>query len=289
MCPQWSFPLLGRPSQKRSVDLLACGRLDGSRPSQMQQHGIVSTHREIRRIHINWYDFSYKCRWRVKAFVTACNTVPIKTAEQQAHAMLFRTRELLIGQRAQLANALRGHLAEHGHLAPIGLGNVVRLSFILIQAGNDLPDLVRDLGRLYLDQVAQPTERIDALDVQMADEAKQSAIATRLRRMPGIGPVTAMVIETFAPDMASFRRGRDFAAWLGLVPRQHSSGGKCKLGCTSKMGSAKFGDCCRHLERAPQRHTRLMAGAHAPQKAAYAGRHRTRQQDGAGDLGDDCQ
>lgn len=163
-------------------------------------------------------------------------TVPIKTADQQAHAMLFRTRELLIGQRTQLANALRGHLAEHGHLAPIGLGNVIRLSAILAQAGNDLPDLVRDLGRLYLDQIAQLTERIEELDVQMADEAKQSAIATRLRRMPGIGPVTAMAIETFAPEMASFQRGRDFAAWLGLVPRQHSSGGKCKLGRTSKMG-----------------------------------------------------
>ena len=70
----------------------------------------------------------------------------------------------------------------------------------------------------------------------MADEAENSAVATRLRRMPGIGPVTAMAIETFAPAMANFRRGRDFAAWLGLVPRQHSTGGKQRLGRTSKMG-----------------------------------------------------
>lgn len=70
----------------------------------------------------------------------------------------------------------------------------------------------------------------------MADEAKKNIMASRLRRMPGIGPVTAMEIETFAPIMASFRRGRDFAAWLGLVPRQHSSGGEHRLGRTSKMG-----------------------------------------------------
>ncbi len=70
----------------------------------------------------------------------------------------------------------------------------------------------------------------------MAAEAEKSAVAARLRRMPGIGPVTAMAIETFAPAMANFRRGRDFAAWLGLVPRQHSTGAKQRLGRTSKMG-----------------------------------------------------
>lgn len=104
---------------------------------------------------------------------TTMRTVPIKTADQQPHAMLFRTRELLIGQRAQLANALRGHLAEHGHLAPIGLGSVIRLSAILAQAGNDLPDLVHDLGHLHLEQIAHLTKRIEALDVPVADEANR--------------------------------------------------------------------------------------------------------------------
>jgi transposase len=163
-------------------------------------------------------------------------TVAVKSADQQARAMLFRTREMLIGQRTQLANALRGHLAEHGHLVPQGLGNVARFAAIIASTENDLPDLVRDLARLYLDQIAHLSERIKTLEVRMADEAEKSAVATRLRRMPGIGPVTAMAIETFAPAMANFRRGRDFAAWLGLVPRQHSSGGKQRLGRTSKMG-----------------------------------------------------
>ncbi|MFY9827775.1 MAG: IS110 family transposase, partial [Rhodoplanes sp.] len=75
-------------------------------------------------------------------------TVAVKSADQQARAMLFRTREMLIGQRTQLANALRGHLAEHGHLVPQGLGNVARFAAIIASAENDLPDLVRDLARL---------------------------------------------------------------------------------------------------------------------------------------------
>jgi transposase len=81
-------------------------------------------------------------------------TVAVKSADQQARAMLFRTREMLIGQRTQLANALRGHLAEHGHLVPQGLGNVARFAEIIASAENDLPDIVRDLARLYLDQIA---------------------------------------------------------------------------------------------------------------------------------------
>lgn len=163
-------------------------------------------------------------------------TVPIKSPEQQARAMLFRTRELLVGQRTQLVNALRGHMAEHGHHAPIGLCSIKRLAAIIELLDNGLPDLIRDLGRLYLDQIAHLNLRIDELDAQMAKEARKSSLVQRLCRMPGIGPVTATAIETFAPDMETFRRGRDFAAWLGLVPRQHSSGGKQKLGRTSKAG-----------------------------------------------------
>lgn len=163
-------------------------------------------------------------------------TVAVKSADQQARAMLFRTRELLIGQRTQLVNALRGHLAEQGQFVAKGLCNVARFTAIIADAGNGLPELVREMARLYLDQIAHLSKRIDTLGARIADAAKISAVATRLRCMPGIGPVTAMAIETFAPAMTSFRRGRDFAAWLGLVPRQHSSGGKQKLGRTSKMG-----------------------------------------------------
>ncbi|AXO16400.1 transposase [Thalassospira profundimaris] len=161
-------------------------------------------------------------------------TVAVKSSAQQARAMLFRTRDLLVGQRTQLVNALRGHLAEHGIVLAKGIANVERLALRL--EDDDLPDLVRHLGRIYLDQIAQLGAEIEKLDKRIVAAAKQNGEARRLQTMPGIGPVCAMAITAFAPDMREFRRGRDFAAWLGLVPRQHSSGGKQKLGRTSKMG-----------------------------------------------------
>jgi transposase len=162
-------------------------------------------------------------------------SVAVKTAEQQAQAMLFRTRDLLVGQRTQLINALRSNLAEHGIVLAKGIGNIDRLATRL-EEEEGLPDLVRDLGRLYLDRIAGLSAEIGGLDGRIAGAAKRSDIARRLQTMPGIGPVCAMAIATFAPDMREFRRARDFSAWLGLVPRQHSSGGKQKLGRTSKMG-----------------------------------------------------
>lgn len=161
-------------------------------------------------------------------------TVAVKSSVQQARAMLFRTRDLLVGQRTQLVNALRGHLAEHGIVLAKGIGNVQRLALRLEE--EDLPDLIRALGRLYLDQIAQLGAEIEKLDRRILAAARDNGVARRLQTMPGIGPVCAMAITAFAPDMCEFRRGRDFAAWLGLVPRQHSSGGKQKLGRTSKMG-----------------------------------------------------
>jgi transposase len=161
-------------------------------------------------------------------------SVAVKTAEQQAQAMLFRTRDLLVGQRTQLVNALRGHLAGHGIVLGKGIGNVGRLAMRLDE--EDIPDLVRDMGRLYLEQIAGLSGEIEGLDKRIAAAAKQSDIARKLQTMPGIGPVCAMAITTFAPDMFEFRRARDFSAWLGLVPRQHSSGGRQKLGRISKMG-----------------------------------------------------
>lgn len=156
--------------------------------------------------------------------------VAVKSAAQQARAMLFRTRDLLVGQRTQLVNALRGHLAEQGIVLGKGMGNVERLALRLEE------DVLPDLARLYLDQIARLAAEIEKLDKRIVAAAKENGVARRLQTMPGIGPVCAMAITAFAPDMREFRRGHDFAAWLGLVPRQHSSGGKQKLGRTSKMG-----------------------------------------------------
>jgi len=162
--------------------------------------------------------------------------VALKSEAQQARAMLFRTRQMFVGQRTQMINALRGHLAEHGLVAARGPVNLKRLADAIKDDGTALLQDVRELGRMYLEQIEGLNARIADLDQKMRDVAKADGLARRAQTMPGVGPVTALAIETFAPDLATFRRGRNFAAWLGLVPKQHSTGGKARLGKTSKMG-----------------------------------------------------
>jgi transposase len=161
-----------------------------------------------------------------------------KSAEQQARAVLFRARERLVRQRTELVNALRGILYEYGHVIPQGIGQIRRIEAILEAERSDLPDIVRDECRELMTQIAEKTVRIEARTAKARELALQADTARRLQTMPGVGPLTALAIEAFAPEAAASRRGRDFAAWLGLVPRQHSSGGKDRLGRVSKAGQA---------------------------------------------------
>ena len=162
--------------------------------------------------------------------------VVVKTEEQQSRALIFRARDLLVRQRTQLINALRGHLAEFGVVAAQGIVHVDRLREAIDAPEADLPPLLCDVGRMYLDQITICSDRIAALETSLRIEAAKGEMTVRLQTMPGIGPICALAIEAFAPPMESFQRGRDFSAWLGLVPRQHSTGGKQILGKTSKMG-----------------------------------------------------
>jgi transposase len=162
--------------------------------------------------------------------------VAVKTEEQQSRAMLFRTRDLLVRQRTQLINALRGHLAEHGVVAPQGPANIHVLEEAVEETTALLPLLIVELSRVFLDQIDGLSKKIAELEKATIHEAARGAMTRRLQTMPGVGPITAMAIETFAPPMSVFKRGRDFTAWLGLVPRQHSTGGKPVLGRISKMG-----------------------------------------------------
>ena len=162
--------------------------------------------------------------------------VAVKTAEQQALGMLFRTRDLLVRQRTQTINALRGHLAEFGVIAPQGPAYVGRLACIVEDPGSGLPEAVCEPGGVLLDQIAGLNEKIKELDKQLRARARQDEEARRLMTIPGIGSISAMAIQAFAPPMESFQCGRDFSAWLGVVPRQHSTGGKPRLGKISKMG-----------------------------------------------------
>ena len=164
--------------------------------------------------------------------------VEVKTPEQQGLGMIFRLRDLLVGQRTQVINALRGHLAEFGLVAGKGRENVDKLRTVLEPGAgsDDLPAVVRHMTQLCFDQIDGLSQRITELDAQIAAASRRSPFSARLQKMPGIGPVTAMALAAFAPPMDSFRQGRDFSAWLGLVPRQHSTGGKQRLGRTSKSG-----------------------------------------------------
>ena len=162
--------------------------------------------------------------------------VAVKTREQQARMMLFRTRDLLVRQRTQTINALRGHLAEFGIVAPKGRVHVGRLAEALADPAAELPAAVRELGGLLLGRIAGLDEQIAGLEKEVRTEALRDEDAVRLMSVPGIGPVCALAIQAFAPPLEGFERGRDFAAWLGLVPRQHSTGGKPRLGRISKMG-----------------------------------------------------
>ena len=161
-----------------------------------------------------------------------------KSEKQQSRAILFRARERLVNQRTELVNALRACLYEYGHVVPLGMRQIKRIEEIVDAPNSDLPDLTREECRDLLDQIEEKTVRIDARTRKIRVLAAEADIARRLQTIPGVGPLTALAVEAFAPPMESFRCGRDFAAWLGLVPRQFSSGGKERLGRISKAGQA---------------------------------------------------
>jgi len=162
--------------------------------------------------------------------------VAVKSAEKQGRAVAFRTHQCFVRQRTQLINALRGHLAEFGLVAPKGPASLKLLEQALAHSATDLPAPVREMAVLYLDQIGRLTELIEQLADELERASKTEDELRRLCTVPGVGPVTAGAIAAFAPDLSTFESGRNFAAWLGLVPRQRSTGGKARLGAVSKMG-----------------------------------------------------
>jgi len=162
--------------------------------------------------------------------------VDVKSEAQQSQGMIFRTRDLLVRQRTQTINALRGHLAEFGIVAPQGAARIDRLARAVDNNDARLPDTVRDLARLLLEQIAALTVKIAAVEKDLRRRAPQDEQIARLMTIPGVGAICATAVQAFCPSMDSFRSGRDFAAWVGLTPRQKSTGGKPLLGKMSKMG-----------------------------------------------------
>ena len=162
--------------------------------------------------------------------------VAMKSEEQQASAAVFRARDLVVRQRTQTINALRGLLAEYGWIAPKGLFHVAAMMTRIEDPSCDLPHSARSAFLMMIDIIREHDKRIRELDREIASRAREDADARRLMTIPGIGPITATALLALAPPAESFRNGRDFAAWVGLTPLQRSTGGKQKLGEITKMG-----------------------------------------------------
>lgn len=163
--------------------------------------------------------------------------VPVKTEQQQAVLLLHRTRDLLVRQRTMLICSLRSHLAEFGVIAGQGRVNFAKLAGSLENEGADaVPELARSTLRLIAAHIEDANTKIEALEKEILARHRHNDASRRLATIPGIGPIIASALAASVPDAATFKSGRQFAAWLGLVPRQNSTGGKERLGRITKAG-----------------------------------------------------
>ena len=165
--------------------------------------------------------------------------VPIKNREQQSLLSLHSTRTLLVKQQTMLVNALRALAAEFGLIVPLGNARLPEL-LAKIETSSNLPDALKQTTMLLFEQYGRLNESIENLEGGIRTHAKQDEDARRLLTIPGIGPVTASLIVASVTDIGAFDTARHFAAWLGLVPRQHSSGGKTRLGRITKTGNREI-------------------------------------------------
>ena len=162
--------------------------------------------------------------------------VAVKTAEQQAVLMLHRVRDLLVRQRTMLINALRGHLAEFGIIAARGPGGVTAAIVALHEMQDSMPVLARVALHGLVDQLRIVRDEVVKVEKRIVAQHRADDASRRLATIPGIGPITASAIAAAVPDATLFKSGRQFAAWLGLTPRTHSSGGKERLVGITKQG-----------------------------------------------------
>ncbi len=164
--------------------------------------------------------------------------VPIKTPEQQAVLMLHRTRQLFVRQRTMLINALRAHLAEFGIVAGVGRNGLEKLLEVIDDDEDErvLPE-ARDCLLALRDQLALVKRQILEADRRILAWHRASELSRRLAEITGVGPLIASALVASIPDPHAFRSGRDLAAWIGLVPKQNSTGGKERLGHISKAGN----------------------------------------------------
>ena len=167
--------------------------------------------------------------------------VAVRSVENQAELMRHRARELLAGNRTRMLNALRGNLAEIGVVAAQGAQHAYALKRLVADGCDDngevvVPDCVRQALAPLVHQIGAIDKEIAAIDEEIKTQVKADETARRLTTIPGVGPITASAIVATVRDISAFSSGREFAAFLGLTPRQRSTGGKARLGRITKMG-----------------------------------------------------
>lgn len=166
----------------------------------------------------------------------AMRFVPIKSAEQQGALMLLKVRDLLVKQRTMLINAIRGHAAEFGLVAAKGPVKVAELLQRAHAAENGVPALARDMLSLLSGQLDALEAKLKAIETRLMALHKQDPVSQCLASQPGIGPIGAISFSLKVSDPKGFRSGRHFAAWLGLTPKENSSGGRHRPGRISRQG-----------------------------------------------------
>lgn len=201
--------------------------------------------------------------------------VPIKNTSQQAILSVHRARQGFVKARTAQANQIRGLLAEYGITIPQGIGHISkRVPEILEDGENDLPGSFRQLIQRLVDHLKELGRQVDELEGQIQLWHRDNSASKKLEKIPGIGPMTASAMVASIGDARNFKNGRQLAAWLGIVPRQHSTGGKSTLLGISKRGDTYLRTLLIHGARAVVRVSERKPNADPWLKNLLARRHK---------------
>src|SRR5712692_2185982 len=203
--------------------------------------------------------------------------VPTKTPEQQSCLMLHRTRHLFIRQQTAVMNSIRAHLAEFGIVAPVGRKGVTELLQVVADPGDKrVPEVARACLAALGTQLLRLKEQILEFDRMIMAWHRSNQTSKRLHYIPGVGPMLATALVASVADPRTFRSGRSFSAWVGLVPKQHSSGGKDRLGSISKQGDRYLRSLFTAGALAVIRYAKIHGTKHRPWLAALLARRPTK-------------
>ena len=203
--------------------------------------------------------------------------VATKTPEQQSCLMLHRTRHLFIRQQTAVINAIRAHLAEFGVVASVGRRGVDELLDVVADSSDErVPEVARACVAALGAQLRMLKAQILAFDRQIMAWHRSNEMSKRLDEIPGVGPALATALVASVADPKAFRSGRNFSAWIGLVPKQHSSGGKDRLGSISKQGDRYLRSLFTAGALAVTRYAKIHGTRHRPWLTALLARRPTK-------------